>query len=178
MNWGSYDLDFLMGVCNWELKPELALARTWRVPARSIPNVAEGSDAEDGFHHAHTVSQCQRHNTFFPGWHLNNDVPLVLVKFLETDVCSRHHLNNRNAVAAVDRYPEPTAVIDGGEDVAEAGLEPPVEPVVAVVVEDGEVQLTTRESVSSCKLFIAVSGPTSLMMVSSCSLVNAASPGL
>ena len=45
-NWGCYDLDYLLGVCNWTLKPRLALAQTWQVPPRSRPNVAEGSDAE------------------------------------------------------------------------------------------------------------------------------------
>jgi len=45
-NWGCYDLDYLLGVCGWTLKPRLALAQTWEVPPRSRPNVAEGSDAE------------------------------------------------------------------------------------------------------------------------------------
>lgn len=45
-NWGCYDLDYLLGVCGWTLKPRLALAQTWQVPPRSRPNVAEGSDAE------------------------------------------------------------------------------------------------------------------------------------
>jgi predicted dehydrogenase len=46
VNWGSYDLDFLLAICAWELKPQLALARTWQVPPRSKPNVAKDSDAE------------------------------------------------------------------------------------------------------------------------------------
>jgi predicted dehydrogenase len=49
MNWGCYDLDYLLGITGWKLKPRLVLAQTWPVPPRSVPNVAEGSDAESHF---------------------------------------------------------------------------------------------------------------------------------
>lgn len=55
-NWGCYDLDYLLGVCGWMLKPRLALAQTWQVPPRSRPNVAEGSDAET---HAIALILCE-----------------------------------------------------------------------------------------------------------------------
>jgi len=49
MNWGCYDLDYLLGITGWTLKPRLVLAQMWPVPPRSVPNVAEGSDAESHF---------------------------------------------------------------------------------------------------------------------------------
>ena len=45
-NWGCYDLDYLLGICGWTLKPELVLAQTWRVPPQFESHVAPGSDAE------------------------------------------------------------------------------------------------------------------------------------
>ncbi len=49
VNWGCYDLDYLLGLTGWTLKPRMVLAQTWTVPARSVPNVAEGSEAESHF---------------------------------------------------------------------------------------------------------------------------------
>ena len=49
MNWGCYDLDYLLGITGWTLKPHHVLAQTWPVPPRSVPSVAEGSDAESHF---------------------------------------------------------------------------------------------------------------------------------
>ncbi|MCC6730044.1 MAG: Gfo/Idh/MocA family oxidoreductase [Chthonomonadales bacterium] len=45
-NWGCYDLDYLMTVTGWSLRPRTALARTWGVPAQYEAHVAPGSDAE------------------------------------------------------------------------------------------------------------------------------------
>jgi len=45
-NWGCYDLDYLLGITGWQLKPRLAFAQMWRVPPIYEPNVAPGSDAE------------------------------------------------------------------------------------------------------------------------------------
>jgi predicted dehydrogenase len=49
MNWGCYDLDYLLGITGWKLRPRVALAQTWPVPPRMVPNVAPGSDAEPHF---------------------------------------------------------------------------------------------------------------------------------
>ena len=46
VNWGCYDLDYLLGICGWTLVPRVAFAQTWQVPPRSRPNVADCSDAE------------------------------------------------------------------------------------------------------------------------------------
>ncbi len=46
VNWGCYDLDYLLGVCGWTLKPRMAFAQTWQVPPRLRASVAPGSDAE------------------------------------------------------------------------------------------------------------------------------------
>ena len=46
MNWGCYDLDYLLGVTGWSLKPKKVLAQTWTVPPRFESHVAPGSDAE------------------------------------------------------------------------------------------------------------------------------------
>ena len=46
MNWGSYDLDYLLGITGWQLRPTQVLARTWEVPPAFRAHAAEGSDAE------------------------------------------------------------------------------------------------------------------------------------
>jgi len=48
-NWGCYDLDFMMGLTGWSLKPRLVLASKWPVPPAFVPHVAPGSDAEAHF---------------------------------------------------------------------------------------------------------------------------------
>lgn len=46
VNWGSYDLDYLLGICGWRLRPQLALAQTWPVAPALHDYIAPGSDAE------------------------------------------------------------------------------------------------------------------------------------
>lgn len=46
VNWGCYDLDYLLGICGWTLRPRVAFAQIWQVPPRSRASVAPGSDAE------------------------------------------------------------------------------------------------------------------------------------
>jgi len=46
MNWGCYDLDYLLGITGWSLRPRLVLAQTWQVPPPFAAYVAPGSDAE------------------------------------------------------------------------------------------------------------------------------------
>lgn len=49
LNWGCYDLDYLMTVTGWTLKPQSVFAQTWGVPGVMQANVPEGSDAETHF---------------------------------------------------------------------------------------------------------------------------------
>lgn len=49
MNWGCYDLDFLLGITGWSLKPCQAFARAWATPAAYASHIAPGSDAEAHF---------------------------------------------------------------------------------------------------------------------------------
>jgi UDP-N-acetyl-2-amino-2-deoxyglucuronate dehydrogenase len=46
VNWGCYDLDFLLGIAGWRLRPRVVLAQTWNVPEVFAEYVAPGSDAE------------------------------------------------------------------------------------------------------------------------------------
>lgn len=46
VNWGCYDFDYLMGMFDFKLTPQYALARTWQVPAAFKAYAAKGSDAE------------------------------------------------------------------------------------------------------------------------------------
>jgi len=49
MNWGCYDLDYLLGICGWKLKPQWVLAQTWPIAPELLSHVAPGSDAETHF---------------------------------------------------------------------------------------------------------------------------------
>ncbi|MBO9607022.1 MAG: Gfo/Idh/MocA family oxidoreductase [Paenibacillaceae bacterium] len=46
MNWGSYDLDYMLGLTGWRLKPVRVLAQTWQVAPHLNARVAPESDAE------------------------------------------------------------------------------------------------------------------------------------
>lgn len=46
MNWGCYDLDYLLGLTGWCFEPATVLGRTWTVPPVYESYVAPGSDAE------------------------------------------------------------------------------------------------------------------------------------
>ncbi len=46
VNWGCYDIDFLLGITGWKLKPRTVLAQTWTVPPKFESHIAPGSDAE------------------------------------------------------------------------------------------------------------------------------------
>ncbi len=46
MNWGCYDLDYLLGLCGWSLKPLTVFGQTWTCPPQFESHIAEGADAE------------------------------------------------------------------------------------------------------------------------------------
>ncbi len=46
VNWGCYDLDYLLGITGWSLKPKTVFAQTWTVPPPFESHVAPSSDAE------------------------------------------------------------------------------------------------------------------------------------
>lgn len=46
VNWGCYDIDYLLGITGWTLKPKTVFAQTWTVPPVFDSHIAEGSDAE------------------------------------------------------------------------------------------------------------------------------------
>ena len=46
VNWGCYDLDYLLGLTGWQLKPETVFAQTWTAPSVFESHIAPGSDAE------------------------------------------------------------------------------------------------------------------------------------
>lgn len=46
MNWGCYDLDYLLSLFDWQLQVKWVTASIWTVPPPFEPHVAPGSDAE------------------------------------------------------------------------------------------------------------------------------------
>ncbi len=49
VNWGCYDLDYVLGITGWSLRPELVLAHTWPISPKLASYAAPGSDAETYF---------------------------------------------------------------------------------------------------------------------------------
>ena len=49
VNWGCYDLDYLLGLTGQSLKPSSVLAQSWPIPSQFESFVAAGSDAETYF---------------------------------------------------------------------------------------------------------------------------------
>ncbi len=56
VNWGSYDLDYLLGITGWSLRPQLVLAQTWPVPPQFASHIAPGSDGET---HVAALIRCE-----------------------------------------------------------------------------------------------------------------------
>lgn len=54
-NWGCYDLDYMLGVTGWALRPETVFAQAWPVADNLIDYVAPDSDAET---HAVALVRC------------------------------------------------------------------------------------------------------------------------
>ncbi len=46
MNWGCYDLDYLLALFDWRLRPRWITARMWTVPPPFEPHIAPHSDGE------------------------------------------------------------------------------------------------------------------------------------
>ncbi len=55
-NWGCYDLDYLLGITGWSLRPREVFASMWGVAPAFAQFVAEGSDAET---HVTALVQCE-----------------------------------------------------------------------------------------------------------------------
>ena len=49
VNWSSYDLDYLMNITGWELRPRVVLARWWPVADQMSGYVAPDSDADSHY---------------------------------------------------------------------------------------------------------------------------------
>ena len=49
VNWGTYDLDYLLALTGWTLEPRAVFAQTWRVAPHLQAHVAPGSDAESHY---------------------------------------------------------------------------------------------------------------------------------
>jgi len=46
MNWGRYDLEYLLGLTGWALQPHTVFAQCWPVAPQLVPHLPDGSDAE------------------------------------------------------------------------------------------------------------------------------------
>lgn len=49
VNWGCYDLDYLLGLTGWQLKPRTVLAQAWPLASHLKARVDPASDAENHF---------------------------------------------------------------------------------------------------------------------------------
>ena len=56
VNWGCYDLDYLMGITGWQLKPKAVFAQWWPVPPKFESHIWPGSDADT---HYLTLIRCE-----------------------------------------------------------------------------------------------------------------------
>lgn len=56
VNWGCYDMDYMLGLLSWDIKPKIVLAQTWQCAPQLPMRVHETSDAET---HAIALIQCE-----------------------------------------------------------------------------------------------------------------------
>lgn len=56
VNWGCYDIDYLLGITGWHLKPRTVFAQTWTVPQVFKSHIAPSSDAET---HYNALIRCE-----------------------------------------------------------------------------------------------------------------------
>jgi predicted dehydrogenase len=62
VNWGCYDLDFLLGMLDWSIVPRRATGQVYTVPPQYAARLPEGSDAET---HAMGLIHCDNDVTLF-----------------------------------------------------------------------------------------------------------------
>lgn len=55
-NWGCYDLDYLLGLTGWTLRPRTVLAQTWTIPPQYANRADPASDAET---HVAALVRCE-----------------------------------------------------------------------------------------------------------------------
>lgn len=55
-DWGVYDLDYILGITGWSLKPETVFGRTWNISPQYESYIAQESDAET---HAIAIIGCK-----------------------------------------------------------------------------------------------------------------------
>lgn len=46
MNWGCYDIDYLLGLTGWRLRPQKVFAQAWPIAPHLLSHLPAGSDAE------------------------------------------------------------------------------------------------------------------------------------
>jgi predicted dehydrogenase len=62
VNWGCYDLDFLLGILDWAITPRRASGQVYTIPPQYSARLPEGSDAET---HAIGLIHCDNDVTLF-----------------------------------------------------------------------------------------------------------------
>ena len=55
VNWGCYDLDYLLGITGWQLKPETIFAQTWTVPQVFQSHITPGFRCRNALHCTHPM---------------------------------------------------------------------------------------------------------------------------
>ncbi len=61
VNWGCYDLDYLLSLTGWSVVPQKVFASSWQIPTGYREHVAPGSDAET---HFMALINCENDITF------------------------------------------------------------------------------------------------------------------
>lgn len=49
VNWSSYEIDYILGITGWQIRPRYVLARWWPIPPLFENYVAPGSDADEHY---------------------------------------------------------------------------------------------------------------------------------
>ena len=49
LDWGCYDLDYMLSACGWQLKPKTVLGRAWQIAPHVAAHLAPNSDGETHF---------------------------------------------------------------------------------------------------------------------------------
>jgi predicted dehydrogenase len=78
VNWGCYDLDYILGVLGWSLQPVAITARTFRVPEPYADWIAPGSDAE-----THVIAHPGKHEF---SWSFSGDRGTLSILFGDDEV--------------------------------------------------------------------------------------------
>jgi len=158
VNWGSYDLDYILGVLGWKVRPVAITARTFQIPEPYADWIAPESDAE-----THVVAQVRcdddividyERAEFHPGkhefsWSFSGDRGTLSISFSDDEV--------RTTIVTADKGGALNEVSLGKEPLLHANLHAgPVTDFARAIDSDGLPMTPLTQALTMARITDAI----------------------